>query len=363
MKLAVRTKMILAFLSVLVLTGITGAVGISGMAQITDLDKSLYDSQLMGLYHVDKAMSDLLTIGRDIRHAIIFVDEKDTVDSMLREIDALTAETDENLRQMEPLMTTADGRSKLATMKEKSEAYKSGLKPIVERVRTGDSLGAVARLKDFSTAVDEAVAAFEVMQQQKQDRGRQAMEENMATAATLRNLLIGVILAALLLGMGVAWFLSRAISNGVSAVGRAAKQIADVDLPRLAETSQAIAWGDLTKDLSITCRPVDVKSRDEIGEMAKAFNDMVSRLVETGEAFGQMTSNLRSTEEMSSQVEEMVAQAQHLSAMAEELQAIVAQFKTSQEDGVVLKRRQDDWGGVRASERSQDRPNLRPVTA
>ncbi len=50
-----------------------------------------------------------------------------------------------------------------------------------------------------------------------------------------------------------------------------------------------------------------------------------------------------SAEEMSSQVEEMVAQAQNLSAMAEELQAIVAQFKTSREGEVVMRRRKEDW--------------------
>jgi len=58
-------------------------------------------------------------------------------------------------------------------------------------------------------------------------------------------------------------------------VGMAAKQVAEVHLPSLAETAAAMAEGDLSRELQITIRPVKVGLRGEISAMAEAFNRMI----------------------------------------------------------------------------------------
>jgi methyl-accepting chemotaxis protein len=351
MKLTIRSKMILAFLGVLALTAITGAVGISGMSTISGLDEALYTNQLMGLYHAEEAVGNMFTVGRDLRHAVIFIDEKDTVASKLKSIEELTAQTDDHLRQLVPLMTTAEGKKLLDTATQKWNEYKASIKPVIDRVQAGDSRGAVKALKDSSGREDEADAAFNALLKQKQDRGRQTVNANQATSIASRNLLIGAILVALLLGMGVAWFLSRAISSGVSAVGRAAKQIAEVDLPSLARISRAMADGDLTQQLEITSQLVNVKSSDEIGEMAQSFNDMILRLKDTGDAFSQMTANLRSTVgQIAENATQLASASQQMSAASDQAGAATQQIATTIQQ--VAKGTQDQSSSVQETSAS-----------
>ena len=70
------------------------------------------------------------------------------------------------------------------------------------------------------------------------------------------------------------------------------RQVADVDLKTLTGEFTALAQGDLNRSLQITARPLSIDRRDEIGQMARTFNEMLLRLQEAATAFDGMTSTL-----------------------------------------------------------------------
>lgn len=78
----------------------------------------------------------------------------------------------------------------------------------------------------------------------------------------IRNEGLLFILTALLIGGGAAWLLSYAITRNLHRLGTAVQRIADGDLGAR----------------------VDVRSRDEVGVLAKAFNGMLDSLRETSQA-------------------------------------------------------------------------------
>ena len=59
------------------------------------------------------------------------------------------------------------------------------------------------------------------------------------------------------------------------------------------DLAKALAAGDLTQNAAVSATHVEVRSRDEIGQMAADFNQMIDGLQETGTAFAEMSSNLR----------------------------------------------------------------------
>ncbi len=79
----------------------------------------------------------------------------------------------------------------------------------------------------------------------------------------------------------------------LSSLQRAAGEIVHNDLEALATATAAIARGDLTAQVSIRSSPLTVESRDELGVLARAFNDMIAKLRQTGSSFEQMTADLR----------------------------------------------------------------------
>ncbi|MBR2566842.1 MAG: methyl-accepting chemotaxis protein [Paenibacillus sp.] len=97
---------------------------------------------------------------------------------------------------------------------------------------------------------EEIVESMENHQQKAMDEG--TVTANLQTASVLRWItIIGVV--SILIGLTIAILMGRLISKPIQSVARAAGRIAE---------------GDLTGE------PLNVRNRDEIGEMAEAFNVM-----------------------------------------------------------------------------------------
>jgi methyl-accepting chemotaxis protein len=128
---------------------------------------------------------------------------------------------------------------------------------------------------------------------------------------------LGLITAALFL----MWMISGRIVKPLRRVINTSNHIADVDLVTLATEIKALAGGDLTRRLTITAEPLDIHSKDEIGELASAFNAMIERLHVTGQDFTLMTDHLSN---LVGQVKENAA---HLSSASDELASSSAQTR------------------------------------
>ncbi|MCG3210021.1 MAG: hypothetical protein FOGNACKC_03650 [Anaerolineae bacterium] len=98
---------------------------------------------------------------------------------------------------------------------------------------------------------------------------------------------------AVLVGLGLGVVISKGITRPLRQVTQTSQQIAGVDLTSLSRELEALAQGDLTRTINITAQPVAISSRDEIGQMAQAFNAIISELAVTGAAFDQVSRGLR----------------------------------------------------------------------
>ncbi len=114
-----------------------------------------------------------------------------------------------------------------------------------------------------------------------------------AVSATIVRAVILTAILALLASLGLLFLIVRPIGRGVRLVAAAARTIARDDLPSFARVATALAEGDLTQTVAVTTQRVNVASKDEIGEMAADFNQMIERLQDTGRAFEGMSAQLR----------------------------------------------------------------------
>ncbi|MCL4371664.1 MAG: methyl-accepting chemotaxis protein [Chloroflexi bacterium] len=98
---------------------------------------------------------------------------------------------------------------------------------------------------------------------------------------------------ALLAAVATAFVLGRTMTRRIETVAEAARCVADVDLADLARSAQAIASGDLTQMVPVFNQPVGVGGNDEVGDMARSFNDLVRRLADAGGSIDAMRVALR----------------------------------------------------------------------
>jgi len=138
--------------------------------------------------------------------------------------------------------------------------------------------------------------------------GKRVVEHRKAifdTGRAVTTTLIGAALAALVIASIVAVSLSRKLVAGIQAVSAAARQV---------------AGGDLTGN------EVRVRSKDEVGELAGAFNGMRAGLKDMAEQIRQATENVNST------AAEMLASTQQQAAATKEQAATVQEITTTLEE-------------------------------
>ncbi|MCA1944196.1 MAG: methyl-accepting chemotaxis protein [Desulfovibrio sp.] len=177
----------------------------------------------------------------------------------------------------------------------------------------------------YGKAVEDFLAEWKVLQQVNVDRARVGGEvttsaQAIATAgmesttavsleavqamdAAIRVLAIGLS-AAVLLGILLAWVITRMITKPVA---------------QGVTFAEAMAQGDFTRTL-------DIQQKDEVGTLAKALNEMVARL---REVVGEVQS---ASDNVASGSEELSASAQNMSQGATEQAASVEEISSSMEE-------------------------------
>ena len=100
---------------------------------------------------------------------------------------------------------------------------------------------------------------------------------------------LGLVIVALVVGSMMGTHLMRPIPP----LMKIARQIAQQDLPNFLTAFQALAEGDLTREISVKSEPITQLSNDELGELGTAFNEIIFVLQQTETGFAEMTSRLR----------------------------------------------------------------------
>jgi len=134
---------------------------------------------------------------------------------------------------------------------------------------------------------------------------------------------VALIAAVIVLAIVSLTILLRRVSQPIWMTANIARQVADEDITSLTREMAALAQGDLTRQLTFATKKLDISSRDEVGQMAEAFNDINNRLQEASMAFGQMVTNFR---QMIAQVKE---NAGRVNTSSEQLSSAVNQAEAA----------------------------------
>lgn len=118
-------------------------------------------------------------------------------------------------------------------------------------------------------------------------------EQIIAAATAAMWNMIGIGAALLLVILVLLWIISGTIARPIRMVADVAHKITSIDLQSLVNEMDYLAQGDLTRSLTINTESIEVKSKDEVGQLAGAFNTMIERLHATGDSFCEMSANLR----------------------------------------------------------------------
>lgn len=291
-------------------------VGMSYLAisKLSDANESLsalYHQDMQGTIQADDMEIARFSIGRIGRDAILNAsnpqiidnDEKSARDDYARFHAALDGAT--------KTFVTKQGIADIDAIREALPAYEKANMDVYERLRAKDVAGAIAAINQATELGKPLVAAGNDAKVIKEKRAQDKFDENNQAFQSTRTTMIVATLAAMAIGLFLAFFIARGFSAPLSQAEGALEKLAD---------------GDMTVSLNID-------TKDEVGRMATALNNAVEKLRSTLEEVTQGAMHAGSASQqlaaasqaIAAGAQEQAASLEETSASLEEITATVRQ--------------------------------------
>ena len=306
--LKISVKLLLAFLVVAIIAGIIGTVGVVEIKKMDDAGTKLYQKITMPISDLGDMSTDFQRIRINLRE-LVGADSHADKQAAIELIKKLRADLSEKATAFEKTILTDEGRKLFEEFKKTREVYGK----IIDRVEPlaiadKDAEALVIIKTDGKKAASDEQEALDKLQEAKMKQAKIIDEENGEVAASATRFMIGFAIAgavlAILFGIVISKIISNPLNKGVL-------------------FAQAVAAGDLTQKIDLT-------QKDEIGQLAKALNEMVAKLSSiVGEVMSAADNVASGSQELSSTAQQMSQGATEQAASAEEVSSSMEEMASS----------------------------------
>lgn len=249
MNLKIGVKLTVAFVTVAILAGFVGGIGIINMKSIDKEYNVLYNNFGIGMGDLGGLGMDFRDVRTVTRNAFL---EKDSVarSKNINQIPELDKKLQDDIKQIEDGLVTEEGKLEFKELKNKINQFISVRDKVIIMTNNGKFDEAEFVYKSEGSILgQEIVAVITDLFMTKENLGNKMLIEVKDTSSnTMMIITVITFILAVILGT----FLSKLISKPIYNLKDAANKIAE---------------GDLTVK-------VDVNSKDEIGDLAQAFTKM-----------------------------------------------------------------------------------------
>ena len=241
-------------------------------------------------------------------------------------------EISELQKTMEANTSTDTGRALMAAIAQKREAYVGLRTKLYEHVKAGDLPAAEAMLKEqmlpASVAYLGAMGEMQAYERTQADSQTTALRSSMAMS---KNVLIGLTIASLCVGAGMAFVITRSVAAPVRQAVTAARVIASNDLSQRLDSSRRDELGDLLhalSDMQGSLQQVVGQVRSATDSIATASAEIAtggqdlsirteqaaSNLQQTASSMEQLTATVRQSADSARQANQLAASAAEVAA-------------------------------------------------
>lgn len=306
-------KLLSAFVLVALFIGIVGFIGMFNMNNIDKNLKNIYNNDLKGVNSCVNIKSNLLQIRSDLL-LILDPSNKNNLEIYKNDIQNLVTASNALIVDYKTTITTELDRQQFAEFEKSFTRYRFAREDLIKKVDEGDYKKANELSPDVSKLRDDMVTFLEkelklAVSMAKVDYSNSQLSYNKAYAQILEVVALGLIFA-IALGLIIAITTSR-------------------NIKKVLTVAEALGENDLSKT-------IDIKSKNEIGILAKALNKSIKNLKTLIGEISESANDISATsEELSSTTEEISAKmeivnesvrqvslgAEQLSATTEEVNA------------------------------------------
>ncbi len=299
----VGTKLALGFGAVLAAILVVASFSIYQLSLISDRSQEIATVHLSGVRDA-LLISESATRYR-VREYRLAMTKPEDIEKVAQRMEAAVEAVNKHRKSYEASIAGADERALYDEFVKRWEAYRTTSQSMKAKLQADDREGAMAVMTSESLKTFDAVVESLKAMSEFNDKSAQAASEEAATmAARARNLIVGVVAVALLLGVCLSVGISRAVTRPL----RGALALA-----------QAVSDGDLTHSLKAS-------GDDELAKLSRALVKMVDQL---RSVVGEVRGGVHAVSMASG---EIAAGSHNLSARTEEAAASLQETASAMEE-------------------------------
>lgn len=302
-KMTIRTKMLLGFLSVVVLLAIVSSYSLYQIQGMTSKSEEINNAMMPTVTLLGIMNGDVSDVERFALNIIVEQNQTE-VEKTKKSLDELLTKISTEREQLKVLVPLVEeGNEQISTLfKEFNSKYDEYLTKMPEFVELGvaNNYDAASKLHGeayplWYTANDNISKLINLVNEGAGNASNSALE--LAKQAFIA--IIALTIVAVVIAIVIAFVISMMISKPVI---------------RISEAANKIANGDLTGET------ITLRNRDELNDLAISFNTMTANLREMIEAVGTTSEQVAaSSEELQASAEQNTKASEQISEIVEEL--------------------------------------------
>ena len=307
--LRLRTRLLLAFITLTLVTVAVGSIGYVNMKKLHEMSDLITDRDLIGLGKIKDANTIRNDIARTVRNMMLVSTEEQRRSDQSR-LDVLMSELEDNMAQARKTVVTDEGKTRLQDFDKTWIAYKAG---VVHMVNLINQQPLVAETPAFNYLQTEFIKVVNDSRKQLDDLSKNMEKQSLQTSETIESIfnssaqqMFIIIVIAAVFGIAMGMFIAYRI---VKQLGGEPDYAADI--------TRQIAAGNLTVE-------VETNENNKLS-LLYAMKEMVAKL---NHIIGEVRS---ASDALSSASEEVSATSQSLSQAASEQSASVEETSASME--------------------------------
>jgi methyl-accepting chemotaxis protein len=303
MKLTVGKKLWAGFSLIFVILLMVGASGLWSSTKLNTEYRHLIDENMHNVLLLEQLLASQNENAKNVHGFIIYHEE-----SYVTNHEAVLASFKQTLNEMTKRVQTNAERDMLKAVKEASISYQDISDIVIRDVQVG-SFETAAKIAAEGEIYEEAINGNirKLIERQESEQAK-TEDELQQVLLGIQTVIVVLIVIAVLITVVIATAMSRNIVHPVR---------------KMTTALQQLARGNFTVE------PVHIRSKDELGTMADAFNAML------GDLRGIVTSARQSATQLAVQAEELAASSEESLAASETVAAITERNLTAGEHQTV----------------------------
>jgi len=309
--LKIGTRLGMGFAALLLLLALVVGIGVGRSSSLNDNMVGLTEQQLPKLLIANEWIISMLQTARQTRNMLI-LDDKDKIQAEIAGVMKWKEKRKQYIEKLQQSITDPEGKAALQKVIEARAAYTPHEDEYLRLVAAGEMAAAKTTLLDKARPLQLVyIEMLNKLAEHHVDLIKAAGDQAQADYTSGRNLMMGLLAAALALGAAYAVLVTRSITRPMN------------EALAIAET---VAAGDLTSRIEVT-------RTDETGQLLQALKNMNDNLINIVGQVHQGTSTIASAsgqiaagnQDLSSRTEQQASSLEETASSMEELTSTVRQ--------------------------------------